>query len=279
MTEADEAIPQSVRAALLGSGFPFQTAVRDVVASTPGWKVHASEFAWVDSRGEGRFLDFIASNDTLFLAIECKKMKKESLTFLCPQEYLESGERDRFRCLHGKQVLDALRLYVPTCEESALFPRTVESEFCVIDKNGGKETRLLETDASAVVQATDAFVDDFRRRFNRTFKESGIPSDRQSVFVPTIVTNASIYVTRYQPSEVSLGTAEFLKPPKDIRRVPCLRFRKSFTSESVLDLGERSVFVVSAVAFHTLLGQLMLAPHQPAQTNRVYFYKGPRRQD
>jgi hypothetical protein len=96
-------------------------------------------------------------------------------------------------------------------------------------------------------------VDDFRQRFNRTFKESGMASDRQSVFVPTIVTNAPIYVTRYPPSEISLATAEFLQPPKDIRRVPCVRFRKSFTSESVLDLGERSVFVVNAAAFYILL--------------------------
>jgi hypothetical protein len=58
-----------------------------------------------------------------------------------------------------------------------------------------------------------------------------------------------------------------------------IRFRKPFTSESVLDLGERSVFVVNAAAIYSLLSQLMMAPHQATQTNRVYFYKGPRRQD
>ena len=82
MTTAGAAVPESVLAALQSSGFPFQTAVAHVINPSVGWALHASEYPWQTSGGDGQFLDIVATNGVLFLTIECKKTRKEILTFL-----------------------------------------------------------------------------------------------------------------------------------------------------------------------------------------------------
>jgi len=48
---------------------------------------------------------------------------------------------------------------------------------------------------------------------------------------------------------VSLESGEFASLPTDVTNPEWIRFHKSFTSYSTEDLGQRSVFVVSAVSF------------------------------
>jgi hypothetical protein len=94
------------------------------------------------------------------------------------------------------------------------------------------------------------------------------------LIIPVIVTNASIYTTRYDPRSVSLDTGEFTTPPDDVTQPQCVRFHKTFPSDSSQDLGARTVFVVTADAFGQFLEGIESPPLQLQKTdeqrNRVF---------
>jgi hypothetical protein len=253
----DEKIPDAVLGALKGSGFPFQTAVAQV-AKTMGskWQVIASEYPSKSDDGEEQFLDLAITNGTLFLTIECKKTRKEIFTFLRPLGQGNTGTTAEFRCLcveRGQESEPRVLIY---CEEWSLLPTTYSSGFCVVSTSeSGRDQRLLERDARLLIDATDAYSEEFSKRASPlTF----IP--RACLFVSVIVTNAPIYTTRYGPHEVSLDTGELPKLPRDTESVQCVRLRTAFTSKGHPDMGDRSVFVVNASRFSTLLGDLTPAP-------------------
>src|SRR5262245_23905892 len=75
-------VPESLKR----SGFPFQTAIADVVARTRGWRVGAQETPWQDEFGKTHFLDIVAASETgAVLTIEVKKTEKEMYVFLLPE--------------------------------------------------------------------------------------------------------------------------------------------------------------------------------------------------
>jgi hypothetical protein len=80
----DSAAKQAVINALLASGFPFQTAIADVVRHVPDWSIEKEEFPWRDDTGTDRFLDLVVCKNNLHVTIECKKTQKEIFTFLQP---------------------------------------------------------------------------------------------------------------------------------------------------------------------------------------------------
>src|SRR5215831_2666135 len=96
-----DAIPETVLAAIQSSGFPFQTAVAHVINPSIGWTVRASEYPWHSQDDGAQFLDIVAGNKTLFLTIECKKTRKEILTFLRPLSLANTGQVEHFRCLRA----------------------------------------------------------------------------------------------------------------------------------------------------------------------------------
>jgi len=267
--EGGSPVPASVLAALQSSGFPFQTAVAHVINPSIGWELHSSEYPWHTPNGDSHFLDIVATNRVVFLAIECKKTRKEFYTFLRPLSLSHTGLVETFRCLRAKQIPDSTRRVELFCEEWAVSPKSTASEFCVVSTStSGKDQRLLERDAGMLVRATDAFAQDFRQRFRADLDPA--PSTA-CLFLPVIVTNAPIYTTRYRPTDVSLDTGEFSVPPREIDNVPWVRFRKAFTSDDGADLGERSVFVIHAASFTEFLKQVAPAPVQPDEKASVHF--------
>jgi hypothetical protein len=275
MTDDTTPVPQAVLAALQSSGFPFQTAVAHVIRSSPGWSVYASEYPWQIPGSDGQFLDLIATDKTLFLTIECKKTRKEILTFLRPLGHSHTGQLEEFRCLRAEQIKDATRRVELFWEDWAVYPRSTASEFCVLSTSeSGRDQRLLERDAGLLVRSTEAFALDFRDRFRPDSKIS--PT---CLFLPVIVTNAPIYTARYGPDEISLETGEFRGSPEEIESVPCVRFRKAFTSDFGRDMGDRTVFVVNAVSLCKFLGLIAPAPapEQPNNRVRVQFQPPARR--
>jgi len=269
MAKAMTKVPPAVLAALQGSGFPFQTAVAHVIRAVRGWSVHASEYPWRTSVGDYQFLDLVATNHKLFLTVECKKTRKEILTFLRPLGHSHTGKLQEFRCLRSGQLRDSTGRPELFCEEWALYPPSTSSEFCVVStSDSGRDQRLLEKDAGLVVRATDAFAHYFPKQFRPD--RDGSPSDTR-LFVPVIVTNAPIYTARYTPSEVSLESGEFAAPPEEVESAPWVRFRKAFMSDSAVDLGDRSVFVVNAAAFAEFLDLIETAPSQPQDRVEVRF--------
>lgn len=259
MTDANAKVLESVREALLSSGFPLQTRIRHEILASPGWTVHASEYPWQGPGGDDRFLDLVATNGRLVLTIECKKTTKEILTFLLPLGHSGSGEREDFRCLYVVQTRDLTGRPEICCEEWPLHPRSRCAEFCIVSTSeSGRDHRLLERDAGLVIRATEAFALD-SKEYTQAYSRIRLPC----LLLPIIVTNAPIYVARYDPANVSLETGEFPGLPQEIDRVSCVRFRKSFTSEGGRDLGDRSVFVVSAAWLPEFLKRVAAAPMIP----------------
>ena len=267
MPKPEAKVPKSVITALQGSGFPFQTAVAHVIASPQD-----GQFTNLSIRG-GRWavmiesLDIVATNGHLFLTIECKKTRKEILTFLRPLGHSDTGKVVEFRCLRAEQIQDSTRRLEIFIEDWALYPKTTSSEFCVVSTSeSGRDQRLLERDASLVVRATDTFARDYREGFKPGRDPSPSPA---CLFLPVIVTNAPIYTARYKPTEVSLESGEFSTPPKEVASVQCVRFRKAFTSDGGRDLGDRSVFIVNAASFSEFLELVVTAPNQPVDKAKV----------
>lgn len=271
MAKADAKVPKSVLVALQGSGFPFQTAVAHVIRESAGWSVHKSEYPWRTMGGDDQFLDLVATNGRLFLTIECKKTRKEILTFLRPLGHSETGKLLAFRCLYAEQIQDATKRLEVFCAEWALYPQTTSSEFCVVSTSeSGRDQRLLERDASLIVRATDTFAHDFRNNFKPDRDPSPSPA---GLFLPVIVTNAPIYTARYSPTEVSLDSGEFSTPPEEVEEAPSVRFCKAFASDGGPDLGDRSVFIVHAPSFGEFLKLVAIAPNQPSDKTQVHFYR------
>lgn len=273
MAKADDRVPESVLAALQSSGFPFQTAVAHVI-SMAGWSVCESEYPWQTSGGDSQFLDLVATNGTLFLTIECKKTRKEILTFLRPLGHPHTGTTGvvkEFRCLRASQIQDSTRRLEIYCEEWAVEPESTRSEFCVVSTSqSGRDQRLLERDAGLVVRATDAFAHGRRKRFRPDRDPS---PDAACLFLPVIVTNAPLYTVRFKPTDVSLESGEFSELPQEVETAPYVRFRKAFTPDGGPDLGDRSVFIVNAASFAEFLGLVAIAPNQPDDTAQVHFFR------
>lgn len=249
--------PQVVIGALLASGFPFQTAVAQLVQQTRNCELVGEEIPWRDETGTDQFLDLVAQKGDISLAIECKKTQKETLTFLCPGH--ADGNVIRARCVSLYQIQDSTHRMQFACNDLTLMPKSAESMFCVVStSDSGKDQRLLERDAQRLVRGADAY----QHRREREINVRVVQKDK--LFIPLLVTNAKLFVADYDPADVSLETGQFLMPPSpSISSVPWVRFRKAFTSAEN-DLGDRTVFVVSAQSLQEFLNKLDVIDTTPS---------------
>jgi hypothetical protein len=257
-------IPNAVPGALLASGFPFQTAVAGAISRIPDWSVVASEWPWHDPQSGDQFLDLVASYRTLTLAIECKKTRNEAFTFLQPK-LPPQPDVDRAQVLYTEQIRDMTRRLEVYSGVWGLGPLSAEGAFCVVSTGAtGRDQRMLERDAQRVVKATDAYAVAAAVGFQSTRED-----EPRRLFVPVIVTNAPLFVARYDPADVSLDTGEFTQIPQQIASIRWVRFRKSFAA-SRPDLGERTVFVVNALSLAEFLVGAEAIPREPPAGTRAH---------
>ena len=243
----DQNLTKIIEAALRGSGFPFQTAVRHAIRTHPAkYGIHASEYPWRNRKNEDSFLDLVANNRQLVLTVECKKTKQEKYVFLLPLGGANTGEISDFRCLRLDVEPDTKAARV-CCETHELDPQCPAAEFCVVSTNN--KERMLERDAAMLISATDAFAHD-----KLEWQKLIIPPP--FLIVPILITNAEIYTVRYEPTEVSLKWGEFEKMPQEQNHVPWIRFAKTFVAGSGRDIGSRSLFVVNASHLDEFLRKL-----------------------
>lgn len=131
-TDQKQDFPPAALTALKGSGFPFQTAVAQVIRST-GCSIHASEYAWRGLDGESSFLDIVAISKPFVLTIECKKTRHEIFTFLLPLGGDRStGDVDEFGGLRVAQYNDVAGRMQVYCENWNVWPRSPSCEFCIV---------------------------------------------------------------------------------------------------------------------------------------------------
>jgi hypothetical protein len=138
---ADQDSKQAVVSALLASGFPFQTAIAELVQQVPNCKLLQEKFPSRDDTGSG-FLDLVVNKHNFIMAIECKKTQKEILTFLQPAGSLQKLVRSR--CLYLTQIHDQtmrLELYCSDWGDQA--------ELAGVDVLRGEHKRFWEGSANA----------------------------------------------------------------------------------------------------------------------------------
>lgn len=250
----EKTVSGAVVPALQASGFPFQTAIAKLINQSHPYRVVREEFPWITDSGDARFLDIYAQNEAWSIAVECKKTSKETLTFLLPDPNVGSEDSKIIRCTYVTQVQDSLRQLELRCADWQCSPETPESMYCVVSTSAsGSDQRMLERDAQQVVHASDALAHSFRVGFSRG---DSLPVDR--LFIPIIVTNAPLYVAEYKTDEIGLEEGTFKVLPGNIRPVSWIRFRKAFTAQGGVDLGDRTVMVVHAPHFQAFLQELKI---------------------
>jgi len=265
MADEESGLQQQAIGALLASGFPFQTAVSQIVRQATDWDVSAEEFPWRDESGTDHFLDLVGAKYFFVVTIECKKTQKEVLTFLQPGGV--NGDVIRKRCLYLTQIQDSTRRMELFCSDWRLSPKSAESAFCVVSTSAsGKDQRLLERDAQLLVRATDAYA----KRYKVDFKVTHNP-EHDRVIVPIIVTNARLLVAEYDAGAVSLETGQLpISSASNLVEVPWVRFRKALTT-SARDVGDRTVFIVRATELVAWLKGLEFAGKPvPESEGRVH---------
>jgi hypothetical protein len=258
--EPPDEVPQAAIAALLKSGFPFQTAIARIVRHARGCRLLDEEVPWPDEGGPDRFLDLVAEKVGLVLVVECKKTQ-EVFTFLQP-----GGVGDDVltaRCVFLKHLCERDGGRIETYSgEWLLTPRSPECAFCV---STNEKQRMLEPDVQVLLRGTDAYLERYRGRL--------VPSPTvllpEVVAVPIIVTNAKLFAAKYEPGDVSLDTGQLLAPlpAGSFAPVPWVRFRKAFSADH--QVGDRTVFVVSANGLPDFLGKLAFMSRTPSADGGV----------
>jgi hypothetical protein len=121
----------------------------------------------------------------------------------------------------------------------------------------------LERDVQPLLRATDAYA--------RRVALKGEPLSRKAEHIPVVpvlVTNAKIFVARYDPTSVSLVSGQFNDyVAAGVAPVNVVRFRKAFLPHRDRDLGTRTVFVVRATAFAELLHTLHMDQDQSVKAD------------
>ncbi len=258
MTDSDDSnqIPESVRRALRRSGFPLQAAVAVRILSHRKFDLQHVEYPWQDENGGGHFIDLVAlGGEGIYPIIECKKTQEEWI-FLRPIGLGNPGETNtRFRCVHSEQVEDDTRRMEAYREDFYAEPDSIESQFCIVSTSPEGKTRLLERDASLLALGAVEFALDEQDQLPRAETRKH-PRVHRAVYVPVIVTTASLYSARFDPSTVSLETGEFTSDPETIRPEKWVRFRKALTT-GAFGLDEQSIFVVQAAHVEEFFTQLV----------------------
>lgn len=120
---------------------------------------------------------------------------------------------------------------------------------------GQRRSNRPSRDVQPLLRATDAYVRRAARAPERI--PDPVPRLTDTPVLAVLVTNAKIFVADYDPTAVSIETGAF-GGHADAGIVPAdvVRFRKAFLAHRDRDLGARTVLVVRATAFASLLQQL-----------------------
>lgn len=245
------------------SGFPLQIAVERCIADTSpshGWAVRYSEHAWVNTLDQQNgFIDLVlqTAGKTLFLVVECKRVRQSTWLFMH-----SSGEATSRR--HAKSWVSNYRngqMVHFGWHDITIDPACPEAIFCAIrGQSANDKSTLLERVGSELISATEALAIE-----ERDLRPVNYPTLR--FYLNVIVTTADLKIAKFDPKAISLADGTIGQA--GFESVPFLRFRKQlsmrpvqlssqdYTSEPNLGYAkENTVFVVRAEALPDFLKQL-----------------------
>jgi len=256
------------------SGFPFQAKIQAVIESREDWKVLGTEVPW-RFEGEENFLDVVACQDNLFLAIECKKVAAlQHSQNKYGREWPSGTPRTNYIFLRRETNADtanvttrAIVTYCPDEDESDrepwlvfgaqpqewnLMPASVEASLCVtVDLEDPRA--LIEREVANLVRGCH----EYAGAVYIDASNHGAPTNE--IFIPVLVTTAHLFAARFNPDEVDIATGDYQLDPKEIEPVPWVRFKKAFMAGGAEHSDVRTVFVVHSAWFERFLNEFGVA--------------------
>jgi hypothetical protein len=252
-TPKDETLRKIVNA----SGFLFQLRVEREVKKEPKhhqWTILAREHPWADEgTGKSGYIDLVLA-DTGYarLVIECKRTQEANWIFLVPDK------------AHGTH---ARSMWVNSANEqqfrSGWFdcypnPESFISEFCVVRGQGESDPPMLERIASNLIDSTESLA------VEEVMVSSRHMAIDKFLYFPLIVTNANLYVCRFDSSDISLDEGKIATG--QFESVQFIRFRKCLTvrlnqtvaPNSIRDTNRdkiRTVFIIQANYLRSFLNE------------------------
>jgi hypothetical protein len=217
------------------SGFPFQLKLESLIRETQSkhhWMVADREHAWKGS--EDRFIDLVLrSRDvhTFRIVVESKRVRATDSRqlrwiFLLPD--LGAQPTLKASCFEIEAYSNENDHWTEIAvwdNQISLAPASIQSEFCIL-QGEDKNKPLLEKTARSVIDAVEGLAMEEIK-----MEKSVGPHHLRRFIFPAIVTNAELAICQFDPGKVSVkdGTLNF--DDFELSVVPCVRFRKSFTSD------------------------------------------------
>jgi hypothetical protein len=249
------------------SGFVFQLGVRHEIAAKEaehGWRVLVTEHRWAHpTTGEGGFIDLILQHNQAVIVrqvVECKRATNRRWLFLVPKE--ESQDTTRISTFWTCRVHEKPDLW--GWLDTRMEPPSPQAGFCVIQGRGQNRSLMLEKVTDSLLPSAEAVA----------IQEMCLQIHRHppicALFLPVVVTNATLTVCSFDPGQVDMRTGNLRNP--DFREVPLVRFRKSLstfmgTSDASRDLQEVNasdqvtVLVVNSSRFAEVFSGFNLDPN------------------
>jgi hypothetical protein len=239
------------------SGVLFQLKLeQEIKASRPlsnlgEWQLIAKEHRWLDPLdGKEGFIDLVLEAGSCRIVIECKRVADASWVFLVPIEEKETKRR-QLLWTESKDTSD--------WHNFNFNPPSFESSFCVIRGQGERDIPLLERLSSLLLRSTESLA-------NEELKLTKREETQIRFYFPAIVTNATLYASRFNASDVSIDTGKLSEA--NFEEVPFIRFRKNLSSTIKSDSpfaynlnhinqqNERTILIINAKELITILRSL-----------------------
>jgi hypothetical protein len=235
------------------SGFPLQIAISNIVKNSTRWQVLLEEHPWrMEETGSEGFIDLVVDNrfeHFVTFVIECKRVRQAAWIFLLSES---PSTQISQTTIFGSQLKDS-KWKQFGWEAWNADPVTYQSKYCAIPGQNQGRKNLIERSAADVVLSVESLADQERRLQLRI----GIPNFSR-VYIPVIVTTASLFVAEFDPASILLEDG-YLPKNTPISEVSFMRYKKSLTTfgesasaKSINELhkaAERTVFVVNALKF------------------------------
>lgn len=207
------------------SGFPFQLAVEHIVRQTHsahGWTPIVREHPWKDPEDEDNgYIDLMLEKNHWQAVLECKRSQDAKWIFLLPKGEPTTGNTFRTNWIAAPKG----HLVRVGIQEFALKPSLPESQFCVVRGSGEQGPTLLERLASTLMASIEALI-----AHEATVRTAS--RDFAHMYVPIIVTNASLYTCVFNPGAISLKSGRIDVDQAEYSEVPFVSFRKTLRHPS-----------------------------------------------
>jgi len=215
---------------LKNSGFPFQMGVRRQIERTQiehGWLIDAEEYRWQHPlSNETGFVDLVASHSGFLvsLVIECKRNRDDGKwLFLIPRGHEREQARVSTLCTMKTKTSAGTPEFLGWSDFD-FTPGSPEAAYCLIHSQDEKNP-MLERITDSLLPSVESV----------GHKDVALKSEVDylcdyRLFVPLIVTNATLYAAEFDPEEVDMTTGRLPEGKCTFKEVPLIRFRKSLTS-------------------------------------------------